>query len=260
MKLFETFLDLLKGRLMINLRTLLRQVIDAPKEGSIVYHPSILPAHRGASAINWTLMDGDRTGGFTIFFADDGLDTGPILLQRETTVDLNDTVDTFYNRFLYPEGVRSMGEAVRLIANGNAPKIPQHEFGASYDPIWRKKALAKCDFSKGALALHNFIRGNDKVPGAWATVDGQRVSLYGSKFVDCQRAVVGREYEVEGCDRKAVVDRYGLWLFGADGRKVCVSQVQLEDGRTVPAAKFGSPELDEVSENIRLIIGVLAPY
>ena len=49
-------------------------------------------------------MSGDRTGGFTIFYADDGLDTGPILLQKETTIDLNDTVDTFYNRFLYPEG------------------------------------------------------------------------------------------------------------------------------------------------------------
>lgn len=49
-------------------------------------------------------MDGDKTGGFTIFYADDGLDTGPILLQRETVIDLNDTVDTFYNRFLYPEG------------------------------------------------------------------------------------------------------------------------------------------------------------
>ena len=49
-------------------------------------------------------MSGDKTGGFTIFYADEGLDTGPILLQKETTIDLNDTVDTFYNRFLYPEG------------------------------------------------------------------------------------------------------------------------------------------------------------
>lgn len=139
-----------------------------------------------------------------------------------------------------------MGEAVRLIANNMAPKIAQTEWGATYDPIWRKKELAKVDFSKGALPLHNFIRGNDKIPGAWAVVDGQKLTLYGSKFVDCSKPVVGREYPVSGSAKSGVVNRYGLWLFGSDGRKVVVSQVQLEDGRTVSASKFGSAELDEV--------------
>ena len=60
-------------------------------------------------------MDGDRTGGFTIFYADEGLDTGPILLQRETVIELNDTVDTFYNRFLYPEGTE---RAINVLHNG----------------------------------------------------------------------------------------------------------------------------------------------
>ena len=53
-------------------------------------------------------MEGDHQAGFTIFWADDGLDTGPILLQRSCTVDINDTVDTLYNRFLFPEGIRAM--------------------------------------------------------------------------------------------------------------------------------------------------------
>lgn len=55
-----------------------------------------------------TLMEGDKQGGFTVFWADDGLDTGPILLQRSVDVDPNDTVDTLYNRFLYPEGIKGM--------------------------------------------------------------------------------------------------------------------------------------------------------
>ena len=84
------------------------EVITAAEEGSIIYHPSILPKHRGASAINWTLMEGDHKAGFSIFWADDGLDTGPILLQRTCDVDINDTVDTLYNRFLFPEGIRAM--------------------------------------------------------------------------------------------------------------------------------------------------------
>ncbi|XP_007946447.1 mitochondrial 10-formyltetrahydrofolate dehydrogenase [Orycteropus afer afer] len=83
-------------------------VIDSPKHGSIIYHPSILPRHRGASAINWTLIMGDKKAGFSVFWADDGLDTGPILLQRSCDVEPNDTVDALYNRFLFPEGIKAM--------------------------------------------------------------------------------------------------------------------------------------------------------
>ncbi|MEQ2195468.1 hypothetical protein XENOCAPTIV_013321, partial [Xenoophorus captivus] len=83
-------------------------VIDHPKHGSIIYHPSILPLHRGASAINWTLIHGDKKAGFTVFWADDGLDTGPILLQRECAIETTDTVDTLYHRFLFPEGIKAM--------------------------------------------------------------------------------------------------------------------------------------------------------
>lgn len=100
-----------------------------------------------------------------MFWADDGLDTGPILLQRECAVEPNDTVDTLYNRFLFPEGIKAMVtcrsllnvemfvpqtecrlvfqvEAVQLIADGNAPRIPQTEDGASYEGI-QKKSNAK---------------------------------------------------------------------------------------------------------------------
>lgn len=53
-------------------------------------------------------MEGDKQGGFSVFWADDGLDTGPILLQKSINIDPNDTVDTLYNRFLYPEGIKGM--------------------------------------------------------------------------------------------------------------------------------------------------------
>ena len=101
-----------------------------------------------------------------------------------------------------------MGEAVRLIANKKAPKITQTEWGATYDPIWRKKSLAEVDFGMDALALHNFIRGNDKIPGAWAEVDGQKINLYGCKFIDCNKPVVGTEFPVKGCEKNAVVNRF----------------------------------------------------
>lgn len=113
-----------------------------------------------------TLIHGDKKAGFSVFWADDGLDTGPILLQRECAVEPNDTVDTLYNRFLFPEGIKAMVtkwnfsrtlfmnfyrdiyyklwllvfkvEAVQLIADGKAPRIPQKEEGASYEGIQKK--------------------------------------------------------------------------------------------------------------------------
>lgn len=83
------------------------EIQNYPKHQTIIYHPSILPAHRGASAISWTLINGDEEAGLSIFWADDGLDTGPILLQRKCKVEENDTLNSLYKRFLYPEGVKA---------------------------------------------------------------------------------------------------------------------------------------------------------
>ncbi|KAL2102738.1 hypothetical protein ACEWY4_001906 [Coilia grayii] len=213
-------------------------VIDHPTHGSIIYHPSILPRHRGASAINWTLIEGDKKAGFSIFWADDGLDTGPILLQRECPVEPNDTVDTLYNRFLYPEGIKAMVEAVNLIADGKAPRIAQPEEGASYEGI-QKKSNAKLNLAQPAEAIHNWIRGHDKVPGAWTTIDGQAVTLYGSSLLG-GTAPKGQPLEVEGAAQPSLVTSGGLVLFGTDGKAVQVKNLQFEDGKMIPASKYFS--------------------
>uniref|UniRef100_A0A8B9LZI8 10-formyltetrahydrofolate dehydrogenase n=1 Tax=Accipiter nisus TaxID=211598 RepID=A0A8B9LZI8_9AVES len=202
-------------------------VIDCPKHGSIIYHPSILPRHRGASAINWTLIQGDKKAGFTIFWADDGLDTGPILLQRECDVGQNDTVDDLYNRFLFPEGIKAM---------------------ISWD--------------QPAAALHNWIRGHDKVPGAWATIDGQVVTFYGSSLLDAS-VPAGQELAIKGASRPGLVTKNGLVVFGNDGKMVLVRNLQFEDGKMIPASKYFSAdektalELTEeekkIAEDIRAI-------
>ncbi|CAK8681490.1 unnamed protein product [Clavelina lepadiformis] len=221
-------------------------VIDHPKHGSIIYHPSILPKHRGASAINWTLMSGDKKAGFTIFWADDGLDTGPILLQRECDIKANDTLDDLYNRFLYPEGIKAMGEAVQLIADGKAPKIIQPEEGASYEGIM-KKGVAKIDWDQPAQNLHNFIRGNDKIPGAWTTINGEQITLYGST-IHRSKVPTGEQVHIEGMSNPAIVHKNGLLLYGNDGKKVNVKNIQYSDGRMVPASKFGQADASESLE------------
>ncbi|KAK1337634.1 hypothetical protein QTO34_002267 [Cnephaeus nilssonii] len=213
------------------------EVINAPRHGSIIYHPSLLPRHRGASAINWTLIHGDKKGGFTIFWADDGLDTGDLLLQRECEILPDDTVNTLYNRFLFPEGIKGMVQAVRLIAEGRAPRVPQPEEGATYEGI-QKKETAKINWEQPAEAIHNWIRGNDKVPGAWTEACGQKLTFFNSTLNTAGLVPEGEALPIPGAHRPGVVTKVGLILFGNDDRMLLVKNIQLEDGKMMPASHF----------------------
>ncbi|XP_007447370.1 PREDICTED: mitochondrial 10-formyltetrahydrofolate dehydrogenase [Lipotes vexillifer] len=213
-------------------------VIDSPKHGSIIYHPSILPRHRGASAINWTLIMGDKKAGFSVFWADDGLDTGPILLQRSCDVEPNDTVDALYNRFLFPEGIKAMVEAVQLIADGKAARMPQSEEAATYEGI-QKKENAEISWDQSAEALHNWIRGHDKVPGAWTEINGQVVTFYGSSLLNSS-IPPGEPLEIKGAKKPGLVTKSGLVLFGNNGKALMVRNLQFEDGKMIPASQYFS--------------------
>uniref|UniRef100_A0A2P2HYA6 10-formyltetrahydrofolate dehydrogenase n=2 Tax=Hirondellea gigas TaxID=1518452 RepID=A0A2P2HYA6_9CRUS len=215
------------------------EVINHPKHRSICYHPSILPRHRGASSINWTLMSGDKRTGFSIFWADDGLDTGPILLQKECDVEPNDTVDSLYNRFMYPEGITGMAEAVRLIDQGKAPRIVQSEEGATYDAMLNKTHLCRLALDQTAQALHDFVRGMDSAPGAWVIMDGKETKLYGSKLWSGGAPSDAREVPIEGLSSPALLHKDGLLIPGIDGAQVNVSRISV-DGKMMAAGKYGA--------------------
>jgi len=153
------------------------RVLYTPRHQSICFHPSLLPRHRGASSINWTLIAGDNQTGITWFWPDKGLDTGPILLQKTIAVEPNDTVGSIYFNRLFPLGIESMLEAIELVKSGRAPRIVQDESKATYEPICRDEH-AKVDFAKSASEIHNLIRGCDPQPGAYADLDGRRMRLY----------------------------------------------------------------------------------
>ncbi|XP_060532750.1 cytosolic 10-formyltetrahydrofolate dehydrogenase isoform X2 [Cylas formicarius] len=207
------------------------EVINYPRLKSICYHPSLLPRHRGASSINWTLICGDKKGGLTIFWADDGLDTGPILLQEECDVWEDDTVDTLYKRFLYPVGVSACARAVDMVANGTAPRQIQSEKGATYDPLLNKPELQKIDFTKTATELHNFIRGMDSVPGAscqlkLAGENEYQLALVFGSTVWKSDLPIGKEVDVEGTT-PGIIHEGGLLLRGFDGEYVNVRKVKI---------------------------------
>ncbi len=157
-------------------------LLTVPSLGTICYHPSLLPRHRGASAINWAIIQGDTRTGLTIFWADKGIDTGPILLQKEVEIGPDETTGSVYFNKLFPMGVEAMAEALKLIKEGRAPKIPQDESKATYEPPCDDR-VASVDFGKRAKDIYNLIRGCDPQPGAYTICKGRRVRLYEAKVI-----------------------------------------------------------------------------
>jgi methionyl-tRNA formyltransferase len=159
------------------------KVLKVPKLGAICYHPSILPRYRGASAINWAIINGETKTGLTIFWVDAGIDTGDMLLQKEVEIDPEETTGEVYFNKLYPLGVEAVLEAVDLVAEGKAPHIPQDHSRATYDPPCDEK-VAGLDWHKPGKKVFNFIRGCDPQPGATTIFKGEKVKLYNARFLD----------------------------------------------------------------------------
>ncbi|MGD0623415.1 MAG: methionyl-tRNA formyltransferase [Thermodesulfobacteriota bacterium] len=155
--------------------------LSVPSLGAICYHPSLLPRHRGASAINWSIIQGETRTGLTIFWVEKGIDTGPILLQKEVEIGPEDTAGSLYFNILFPLGVGAMTEAVELIRRGKAHRIPQIEAEATYEPLCDDR-VASVDFEKSIKDIYNLIRGCDPQPGAYTTLKGRKVRLYDAKM------------------------------------------------------------------------------
>jgi methionyl-tRNA formyltransferase len=156
------------------------RIIRLPRLGTICFHPSLLPRYRGGSAINWQIIRGETRGGLTLFWTDAGIDTGPILLQKEIAIGPDDTTGSFYFEKVFPAGLDAVEEAVRLVDSGRAPRIAQDESLASYDPLCRDEHVG-IDWTKPARGVYDLVRGADPQPGAWALHRGEKI-----RFYDCR--------------------------------------------------------------------------
>jgi methionyl-tRNA formyltransferase len=196
-------------------------VLNVPTHGTIQYHPSLLPRHRGPSAINWAIIQGDDTAGLSVFWPDDGLDTGPLLLTKEVDITADDTLGSLYFDKLFPLGVEAMVESVDLVREGRAPKIAQVEDDATYES-WCRREDVEVDWSRPVREVHDLIRGADPRPGAWTTIDGEEIGLLDVARVDGDPGVAPGEVVAVDGDRLVVAAGGGAIAVGvvkADGEK-----------------------------------------
>ena len=177
------------------------EALNIPTQGTIQYHPSLLPLHRGPSSINWPIIWGEAGTGLSIFWPDNGLDEGPILLQKQVAIDDGDTLGTLYFNHLFPMGVDAMLEGVDLVRDGKAPKIEQDHTNATYEG-WCRHELVQVNWHMPLQTTWNLVRGADPAPGAWTTFEGTTVKLHdGEKIVQAKSVQPG---EVTALDDESV--------------------------------------------------------
>lgn len=157
-----------------------QEFVNLPKHGTIQYHPSLLPKYRGPSSINWPIAKGETKTGLSIFRPTDGLDEGPVILQKETPIGPDDTIGSVYFDHLFPMGVQAMVEAADLVVAGKHKEVVQDENKASYEG-WLRANESKLNFANHVDQVYNMIRACNPAPGAWTTLNGKKIQLFDSR-------------------------------------------------------------------------------
>jgi methionyl-tRNA formyltransferase len=203
-----------------------------PRHGMIQYHPSLLPRYRGPSSINWPIIRGDTRTGLTIFRPTDGLDEGPVILQKETPIGPDDTLGSVYFDRLFPMGVAALQEAADLVVGGRATERLQDESQASYEG-WCLSGEARLNWHSHIDHTFNVIRGCNPAPGAWTILNGKKLQIF-----DARKHLVRTFGQVKGkIGAITAIGTEGMFVTGQGGQ-IEVLKVKHEEGKKLSAAQF----------------------
>lgn len=208
-----------------------QEFVNVPKHGTIQYHPSLLPKYRGPSSINWPISLGEKKTGLTIFRPTDGLDEGPIILQKETMIGPDDTLGSVYFDRLFPMGVAAMVEAADLVVSGKHREVVQDESQATYEG-WFRKNESRINFANHADVVYNLIRACNPAPGAWTMVGGKELQIF-----DARKHPVRTFGAVKGKIGEVVEITAESFVVTAQGGRIEVLKAKPAEGKKVSGAE-----------------------
>jgi methionyl-tRNA formyltransferase len=203
---------------------------NIPRLGSICFHPSLLPRHRGPSAVNWPIMWGETKSGFSWFYQADGLDEGDLALTWECEIGPDDTVIDLYFKKIFPAGVESVLQVCDLFRSGNPPRMAQDDAAATYEG-WCRKRHARIDWARPVAEVYSLIRGTNPAPGAWSTHKGKKLDILDSRCI--AGPVTSAPGEVLSLDE-------GGMVVAADGGAIRVIRVRPASGAKMSAAEWAA--------------------
>lgn len=187
----EDFLSELKSlnanlQVVVAFRMLPEVVWKMPKLGTFNLHASLLPNYRGAAPINWAIINGETKTGVTTFFIDDKIDTGAMILSKETPISISENAGVLHDR-LMDLGCEAVTETLASIENGLVQTTTQVDSSEIKTAYKLNKDNCKIEFNKSGIEIYNFIRGLSPYPSAWCTIlDGENewsVKIYEAKLV-----------------------------------------------------------------------------
>lgn len=200
-----------------------KEILELPRYGCINVHGSLLPKYRGAGPIQWSVINGESVTGVTTMYMGEGLDTGDMILKKETPIGENETYGELHDR-LKEIGAQALVETIELIEQGKAPREVQDDSLSSYAPMLDKQ-IARLDFTKDAQTLHNLIRGLSPWPVAHTTVDGKLLKVHRAVLADGK----GQPGEVINSKKFIVACKEGA---------LELLEVQLEGGKRMKGEDF----------------------
>jgi methionyl-tRNA formyltransferase len=199
-----------------------REITDAPRHKSLCFHPSLLPRFRGGAALQWQIILGELESGVSIFVPDDGVDTGPVVVQKGgVSLSPTETTATLFFDKLQPLGIEALVEATELIASGRARPQKQDESRATAQGLV-DDAVAAIRLDSPAHEVDRLVRGCDPQPGAFLRLAGKPVRLHEATLLSAE----------SGADSGRVVsiDDTGL-VIALRGGALRVKRVRAEAGK-----------------------------
>ena len=203
-------------------------ILDLPRLGCVNVHSSLLPKYRGAAPINWAILNGEDETGVTIQRMAEGLDTGDILAQRSTPIDLNENAAQLFDR-LAEMGAALLVETVEALEAGMATAVPQDDGLSSYASMLSREQ-SPIDWGRTARQLHDQVRGLYPWPSATAVLDGIRCKILRTKLGS---AAPGK---APGTVLQA--DKKGLLVACGDGGTLEILELQPDGKKAMAASAF----------------------
>ena len=221
-----------------------QEFVTIPKHGMIQYHPSLLPKYRGPSAIGWAISNGEKETGLTIFRPTDGLDEGPVILQKRCEISEDATLGSVYFDHLFPLGVAAMLEAADSVVAGTHTETVQDESQAGYEG-WYELQASRIKASSHVDQVYNQIRACNPAPGAWLEINGKKLQLF-----DCKKRIYRTFGEVRG--RAAKVGQISQitdtsFFFVCNGGEIEVLRAKADDTKKMSGA--------EMAAHLKLVVG-----
>lgn len=204
------------------------EILELPKLGCVNVHSSLLPKYRGAAPINWAILNGEDETGVTIMYMAEGLDTGDILAQRSTPIDINENAAELFSR-LSDLGAELLIEVLEQLDQGTAVAVPQDDNLSCYAPMLSKE-LSPMDWTKTARQLHDQVRGLYPWPAATAILDTVRCKIV--------RTGLPGEYSGQAPGTVLQADKRGLRISCGDGEILEILELQPDGKRVMAASAF----------------------